>query len=83
VKPAKFGEWTRVEDALPEAHGNYLAVFIDRRHNERHISIAGYGTCHGANDEWVTAFYARLSFGGAFASDVTHWMPLPEPPEAA
>ena len=64
-------KWIRVEDRLPEKNdlaGPYGSVLI-------------YGSIQGDNDYNVT-MYCSSSIGGFIGGyKVTHWMPLPDPPE--
>jgi len=67
------GEWISVEDRLPEDHGSYLtstrsgAVTIKQWNNLPDIRKWGN---YGTDMEYWTAA-------------ITHWMPLPQPPEEA
>lgn len=60
-------KWISVEDRLPENDDNYLVFTSDR--NEKEIA-----TYYG-DGEWLTHDLINL------IPLVTHWMPLPEPPE--
>ena len=57
-------EWIKVEDRLPEAGVN---VFIYE--SDGMMEIGEYNV-----DHWIESIEYRLRY------DVTHWMPLPEPP---
>ena len=60
-------KWISVEDRLPEKGVNVLYYF---KHVGTHI-----GMCDGTN-----SFYGSA---GWLIGDVTHWMPLPEPPDGS
>ncbi len=65
-----MSEWISVKDRLPERDGRYI-VFTDR------------------NCVTTARFYVPMTFhdgycrkgGWQYNRKVTHWMPLPEPPE--
>lgn len=65
------GEWISVEDRLPEKSGHYL-IFADIDY----MNVVLYSARHKAFNAWDGFDDARNSI------DVTHWMPLPEPPKA-
>ena len=60
-----MSEWISVKDRLPET-GNWCLCFADRQ-----VEIL---FLDGTNP----VFWLQL---GDFEHEVTHWMPLPEPPE--
>ncbi len=73
--------WIKIEDALPELGPDYNYEYGDNRENEvliklaeskrvfiAHLSPNGYW--------WIDVYRAHLSH-----KDVTHWMPLPQPPK--
>ena len=64
----KFGEWISVEDRLPDTR-HAMLVCTRNRNNVPKIAMAyfenGFGWC-GSGGRW---------------NNVTHWMPLPEPPK--
>lgn len=72
-----MGEWISVEDRLPEDYGNYLGACIDGEVTEvtfipnTNAAYRGlhWSTCDADGFKWLTN------------DDVTHWMPLPEPPK--
>lgn len=66
AEPVRHGRWLPVEDALPE-YGEYV-LFI-RKNCEVYV---GY---YDEKNTWNTDYQW---FCG---ENVTHWMPLPEPPE--
>ncbi len=59
-------EWISVEDRLPEHGRNYL------------VSVNGWVTYRG----WYRHGYGwELIPGNIKTNKVTHWVPLPDPPE--
>jgi len=58
-------KWISVEDKLPEESESYL-VYLGNRGYINKIDVDYYSTLLGTF---------------ANGNDVTHWMPLPEPPE--
>lgn len=69
-------DWISVEDRLPGPHYNFLAYNRDGR-------VFNSRMCYGMHDPWFTypPGYANASDTMPEWIDVTHWMPLPEPPE--
>lgn len=67
--------WISVEDRLPERDGKYLCrygfVHEGKIRGKKYTSIIGYCATN-PNSHWLTLFTDMR---------VTHWMPLPEPPE--
>lgn len=68
-------EWISVKDRPPEEYGNYIAV-VDGEATECTYSgpfikgiITGWSTCEADGMKWLRD------------EQVTHWMPLPEPPK--
>ena len=64
-------EWISVEERLPEENGQYLTcvcVSHPAFENLTTIDVVSYGKSHG--------FYLYNE-----TENVTHWMPLPEPPK--
>ena len=65
-------KWVSVEDRLPDKPGTYLCHFDDGETETFPLNedeFDGYGN--------VTIKWGVLGYGW-----VTHWMPLPEPPDA-
>ena len=82
-----MAEWISVKDRLPEENGRYLCYIVDGNGYQRML-------CFALNLETVddydfyhqnyAGFYDYDSEYGYFEyTDVTHWMPLPEPPFAS
>lgn len=59
--------WISVKDRLPDKNGEYLAVTPNMR---RKVNVAYFEDCVWLPDE---RHFTTVK--------VTHWMPLPEPPE--
>lgn len=68
-------EWVSVKDRLPEAKGHYLAIGkLNYAHGGTNESNDG-----DARRNMVIAYFD--STGLFNHPDITHWMPLPEPPK--
>lgn len=63
-----MSEWISVEDRLPELDAKVLCYFKNRPHSPDVICENVYF----GSGQWM-----------AEKSKVSHWMPLPEPPEEA
>ena len=64
-------EWINVKDRLPNPHKQHVLVVLSNK------------TVHFATD-WVDWPDGHVTFWIPFYErwfDVTHWMPLPEPPK--
>ena len=66
VSSPTVDDWISVKDRLPEPPAQCL-VFSDKARRPRGMETATY-----TNLGWMTA---------AYFPEITHWMPLPEPPE--
>ena len=63
-----MGDWISVDDRLPEESGYVMAV---------HKSNLPFVVCYGVyGDEFTVVGGGE----GSVVHEVTHWMPLPEPP---
>lgn len=67
---ATVQEWISVNDRLPEA-GGYVVCIAKRNPFSRFIPIVARIEKNG----WVNPITEQ------YISEVTHWMPLPEPPK--
>lgn len=67
VEPVKRGEWISVDDRLPEKD-EYVFCRSNMYGGEMFIGYRGW-----RSGEWMDG-------GVMHVGDVTHWMPLPEPP---
>lgn len=83
---AKLPRWIPVTERLPEKDGSYL---VSRKHKSGFrtqdvIKFAQNGDLidpydlHGEKNVW---YYYDSEYGHIPARNVTHWMPLPEPPK--
>ena len=70
AKP-KFGEWISVFDRKPKPRQKVIIKFCDPV-PEDSIAIVRFDTF---------GTFGEFSDGGYVYRDVTHWMPLPEPPK--
>lgn len=62
-------EWISVKDKLPESGKRYLVQIIEPYFGTKMIDILRYDS-----SDWVYD-------GMPVLANVTHWMPLPEPPK--
>lgn len=64
-------EWISVADRLPDHDGEYLIV--TKLYDKPYVVQSAFeASCNGLGHSWI-----KSSNG-----EVTHWMPLPEPPQA-
>ena len=83
-------QWTSVKDRLPETNGKYLCAEYSKTFKKQYLNVSRFATDlykvdkHDFCDEkGKSGFYGYSSEWGYFKeSDITHWMPLPEPPKA-
>jgi hypothetical protein len=68
-------EWISVKDKLPQ-DGQMIAACIDRLQTG---CICRY--CENEEEKLPCLIYGPLRILGFTWKDVTHWMPLPNPPE--
>jgi hypothetical protein len=67
----EFGEWVSVEDRLPDVDNDYLCAI--QKSKSKYVTIRSYSQ----KRKWY-----GISFGYYYSQpNVTHWMPLPEPPK--
>ena len=86
VTDTNVGKWIPVTDRLPNADGRYLV-------RKNLYGTPWYDVIYFAKDgrkfdeydfrrEWKNVWYRYDSeCGNVTTNDVTHWMPLPEPPK--
>ncbi len=67
-----MSEWISVKDELPSAH-KYVLCYV------KPTSVNSY---RGIKIKWVTKRASRGIISDiSWFNEVTHWMPLPEPPK--
>ena len=74
--PMEVLGWIPVEERLPEK-GRRVIFFVDRKQTGLRAAYVGEYVSHSAFRSWACYEDER----GWSADFVTHWMPLPEPPE--
>jgi len=74
----KEREWISVDDRLPEKSGRCIVCTFSLYHGRPLIDV-------GEKFVYESVFYKDNMKGKEFSGDefVTHWMPLPDPPEEA
>ena len=78
-------EWISVEDRLPEDSGCYLVVYRDKYNGSISIDFDMYVKCN-IGEWWESEFACDITKQFLRATrlqeqEVTHWMPLPQPPK--
>ena len=78
-------EWISVEDKLPEESGCYLVVYRDKYNGSISIAFDMYVKCN-VGEWWESEFACDITKQFLWATrlqeqEVTHWMPLPQPPK--
>ena len=63
-------EWVSVEERLPGVSGNYICAVKDKN-----------GSVWTIPAEWILEMKMWIGAFGEIKNIVTHWMPLPEPPD--
>ena len=66
----RAGEWISVKDRLPNPNGDWVLVYADEA-----VNCMGFDKKNGFSD-WNFS-----PCNGVDISRITHWMPLPAPPE--
>ena len=82
-------EWISVKDRLPEKDGKYLVVEYSKTFKKQYLNVSSFAVDLHKIDKYDfyhekdrSGFYGYSSEWGYFKeSDITHWMPLPEPPQ--
>jgi hypothetical protein len=72
TKMVDVNSWISVKDRLPEIEGEYLAFGYSASDAARWVVVM-----YDPRDE----FWYELSSDRDWTDDITHWMPLPEPPK--
>ena len=78
-------EWISVDDRLPEDSGCYLVVYRDKYNGSISIAFDMYVKCN-VGEWWESEFACDITKQFLWATrlqeqEVTHWMPLPQPPK--
>jgi hypothetical protein len=85
--------WISVKERLPEATEHdcpYLEIEVIAFDTVEGVTPAIYRiVCDDEEDKelmedetnWMKSTEAKNDMGPSFLNDITHWMPLPEPPE--
>lgn len=84
VKSTMDNTWIPCYERLPEKSGVYLVAYIATGTVDRLRFYTQYGTgLRSKKNVWVGVIYPCTSNMGVevIYDNVTHWMPLPEPPE--
>lgn len=69
-----MGEWISIKEKAP-IDGQRVIYYFE----PLGMFLGKYATCKGSDAEYGThCFYSEH---GYLTDDVTHWMPLPEPPK--
>lgn len=76
-------QWISVEDRLPDKEGKYLVTVYDGITLAVLYFYKRYPYCNSGirTDRPVWCDYDNYGYGDFEEKSVTHWMPLPEPPE--
>lgn len=69
-----MSDWISVNERLPDKQGEYLCCYKFKENDDRVFMGTVYYHTYCANPHWNDAGTGLI---------VTHWMPLPEPPEDA
>ncbi len=76
-------EWISVEERLPEEnHRALITNNINARTRQGQMSHLWIGFIIKASDPTLTGEYVSYGGGDRWIQNITHWMPLPEPPNA-
>ena len=75
-----MGRWIPCSERLPEKSGEYLVVY--RADFGRIASVTHYSVKHRLWRAWDFADGEQLRYAASEQGRFTHWMPLPELPEA-
>jgi hypothetical protein len=81
-----MNRWISVKDSLPNENGLYLC-FCKGYGNHHYYDVVTFANCLEKVDKYDfegrnrCGWYNYDSEYGYYEQDVTHWMPLPEPPK--
>lgn len=77
-----MSEWIKVSNRMPImeiAEGDYLAIDVLATDGVR-VALATCAAGNPLTDNGYVAWVAFTDYGEIASDDITHWMPLPEPP---
>ena len=74
---AQLPRWIPVEERLPDQDGKYLCVYSFRTMSGKPVGMSFPSVL----DYYATDQIPHFQHEGINGMHVTHWMPLPEPPE--
>ena len=78
-------KWIPVSERLPEKKGRYLVCTEVRTKWRTYMQTVWYATSYDGWEKHLKGKNLRYAYDSEFGdyeiSGVTHWMPLPEPPE--
>lgn len=80
-------EWISVKDRLPEEDGTYLTALNHHFGAHQGVSIRKFAKDGETVDEYGLAgqkyvwYFYDSEYGYVPTDSVTHWMPIPQPPE--
>lgn len=76
-------KWIRVEDQLPTEYLDFLVSCNNGVHSEKCIRVAMLADFRDAynGERWLYHHHSCGCCSDWDGKSITHWMPLPEPPE--
>jgi hypothetical protein len=77
IEDASARRWISVEDALPEKEGYYLTYRPEHTPEDRIVALYFFAT----EGTWEGTYFVASGLNCPTLK-VTHWMPLPAPPDA-
>lgn len=87
LSASKGDGWVRVEDGLPEGQDDYevwvkgCTIPLVAHFNSKEYFKENYDQEDYMEEGWYFSFDYRRSMGGEGPVEVTHWRPLPAPPQ--
>ena len=81
----KCNSWIPVTERLPEKNGRYLIHETVFNKWKGYMSVCSFSPCYEGVEEHLNGKCLWYSYDSEYGDyekrGVTHWMPLPEPPE--